>query len=140
MIQRIGTCLRLGSPSDVQLERFVEAVEVPESGLTHTALVGSRKQSVEDVERLFGLALIEFMEEKQYSNEAKYLKVIRNWRRAVDERGLPDATRQLFNKELLDFILDDLMPWHRTEGMRDFSLLEVNRYRINSDTSMGGCM
>ena len=91
-----------------------------------------RKQSVEDVERLFGLALIKFMEEKQYGNEAKYLKVIRNWRRAIDERGLPDATRQLFNKELLDFILDDLMPWHRTAGMRDFSLLEVNRYSVES--------
>lgn len=67
--------------------------------------MGSRKQSVEDVERLFGLALIEFMEEKQYRNEAKYLKVIRNWRRAVDERGLPDATRQLFNKELLAWMI-----------------------------------
>jgi hypothetical protein len=70
------------------------------------------------------------MEEKQYRNEAKYLKVIRNWRRAVDESGLPDATRQFFNKELLDFILDDLMPWHRIAGMTDFSLLEINRYRI----------
>ena len=73
----------------MQPERFVEAVQVPESGLTHTSLVGSRKQSVEDVECLFGHALIEFMEEKQYSNEANYLKVIRNWRRAVDERDLP---------------------------------------------------
>ena len=70
------------------------------------------------------------MEEKQYNSEAKYLKVIRNWRRAVDERGLLDATRQIFNKELLDFILDDLMPWHRTAGMRNFSLMEVNRYRV----------
>ena len=70
------------------------------------------------------------MEEKQYNSEAKYLKVNRNWRRAVDERRLPDATRQIFNKELLDFILDDLMPWHRTAGMRNFSLMEVNRYRV----------
>ena len=31
------------------------------------------------------------MEEKQYSNEAEYLKVIRNWLRAVEERGLPDT-------------------------------------------------
>ena len=45
----------------MRLERFVEAVQVPESGLTHTALVGRRKQSVEDVERLFGL---QFMEKK----------------------------------------------------------------------------
>ena len=56
------------------------------------------------------------------------LKVIRNWRNAIDERGLPDAKRRQFNQELLDFILDDLMPWHRTAG-KDFSLLEVNRYR-----------
>ena len=109
-------------------ERFVEAVQVPESRLTHTALVGSCKQSVEDVECRFGLTLIKFMEEKQYSNEAKYLTVIRNWRRAVDERGLPDATRQLFNKELLDFILEHLMPWHQRAGIRNLSLLEVNRY------------
>ena len=111
----------------MRLERFVEAVQVPESGLTHTALVGRRKQSVEDVERLFGLPLIEFMEKKQYTSEAKYLKVIRNWRRAVDERGLSDAERRQFNQELLHFILDDLMPWHGTAG-EDFSLLEVNRY------------
>ena len=57
----------------MRLERFVEAVQVPESGLTHTALVGRRKQSVEDVERLFGLPLIEFLEKKQYTSEAKYL-------------------------------------------------------------------
>ena len=127
----------------MRLERFVEAVEAPESGLTHTALVGSHKQSVEDVERLFGFALIEFMEEKQYNSEAKYLKVIRNWRRAVDERGLPDATRQIFNKELLDFILDDLMPWHWTAGMRNFSLMKSIDIGYSTDstvnTSMGGC-
>ena len=44
-------------------------MQVPESGLTHTALVGSRKQLIEAVERLFGLPLIEFMEEKQYTSE-----------------------------------------------------------------------
>lgn len=60
----------------------------------------------------------------------------------MDERGLPDATRQLFNKELLDFILDDLMPWHRIAGMRDFSLLEVNRYCVefSENYSLGGCL
>ena len=56
--------------------------------------------------------------------------MIRNWRRAIDERGLPDAERQQFNQELLRFILDDLMPWHGTVGV-DFSLLEVNRYMYN---------
>lgn len=59
------------------------------------------------------------MERKKYSSEAQYLRIIRNWRRAVDERGLTDAQRQQYNKDLLDFILDDLMPWHRKPGMRD---------------------
>ena len=33
-----------------------------------------------------------------------------------------------YNNEMLEYLLDDLMPWHRQEGLRDFSLLEVNRY------------
>ena len=71
----------------------MEAIKAPKSGLTYVALVGSRKQSVEDVERLFGVPLIQYMEKKQYHLEAKYLKVIRNWRRAVDERGVADNVR-----------------------------------------------
>ena len=35
-----------------------------------------------------------------------------------------------YNNELLEYLLDDLMPWHREEGLKDFSLLEVNRYDI----------
>ena len=128
--QRIGTSLRVGGPKEIHLERFVEALQDTESGLTYPALVGTRKQSVEDVERLFGEPLIAFMEHKKYSSEAQYLRIIRNWRRAVDERGLTDDQRQQYNKDLLDFILDDLMPWHRKPGMRDFSLLEVNRYDV----------
>ena len=30
--------------------------------------------------------------------------------------------------DLLNYILDDLIPWHKVDGLRDFSLLEVNRY------------
>ena len=68
------------------------------------------------------------MEKKSYLVEAKYLRVIRNWRRASDERGLSDEERSHFNKELLDYILDELMPWHYEEGLKDFSLMEVNQY------------
>ena len=52
-----------------------------------------------------------------------------NWRRACDERGLSPLKRSQFNYELLNFILDDLMPWHTK--VYDFSLLEVNRF-VNS--------
>ena len=41
-----------------QLQRFEEALHDPSSGLTYTALCGIRKQSVEDVERLFSEDLI----------------------------------------------------------------------------------
>ena len=69
------------------------------------------------------------MESKGYTCEAQHLTVIRNWRRACDERGLTDSQRSTYNNELLEYLLDDLMPWHR-EGLRDFSLLEVNKYDI----------
>ena len=84
----------MGGPREVRLERFVEALQDDDLGLTYPALVGTRKQSVEDVERLFGESLIQFMERKSYSVEAKYFRTIRNWRRAIDERGLSETQRQ----------------------------------------------
>ena len=67
------------------------------------------------------------MEGKGYTTEAYHLPIILNWRRACDERGLADSQRSLYNNDFLEYLLDDLMPWHRN-GPRDFSLLEVNRY------------
>jgi len=60
--------------------------------------------------------------------EAKYIRIIHNWRRASDERGLTDNQRHQFNKDLLCYILDDLMPWHKDEGLQDYNLLEANWY------------
>ena len=54
--------MRQGAARDIHLERFVQALEDPSSGLTYSALTGVRKQSVEDVERLFGAGVIQFME------------------------------------------------------------------------------
>ena len=120
------------------MERFEEALHDTSSGLTYSALSGVRKQSVQDVDRLFGESLIQWMEKKDYLVEAKYLRVIRNWRRASDERGLSNEQRSNFNNELLDYILDELMPWHKDEGFRDFSLMEVNRYVLLSLTFVHG--
>ena len=83
---------------------------------------------MEDVERLFGESVITWMENKGYKIEAEYLRVVRNWRRASDERGLNDEQRYKFNKEFLNYIFDDLMLWHRDKGLQDFRMLEVNRY------------
>lgn len=115
---------------DVCLERFVEALQDPDAKLTHPALTGVRKQSVQDVERLFGHSVIEFMERKGYTAESKFLKSVRNWRRAIDERGLTESQRQEFLQDFKVYICEDLMPWY-SEGLTDFSLLEVNRYVHN---------
>ena len=127
IFQRIGQSLRHGGPHNIHLERFEEALHDTAAGLTYPALSGICKQSVEDVERLFSPSLVLWMENKGYHHEAEYLKHVRNWRRASDERGLTDDQRSEFNAGLLNYILDDLMPWHKEDGLRDFSLLEVNR-------------
>ena len=125
--QRIGHSLRQGGPCHIHLERFEEALHDTASGLTYSALSGVRKQSIEDVEQLFGQTVIAWMQDKGYHDEAEYLQYVCNWRRASDERGLADDQRSKFNTNLLNYILDDLMPWHGEDGLRDFSLLEVNR-------------
>lgn len=89
-------------------------------------LLGVRKQSVEDVERLFSRSLVEWMDKKGYDIEARHLSVVRNWRRACDERGLCSDLRSQFKDNLKAYILDELMPWH--EKNSDLSFLEVNRY------------
>ena len=99
------------------MERFEEAVHDSTAGLTYTALSGIRKQSVEDVERLFGEPLILWMKNKEYNAEADYLQVIHNWRCACDETGLTGDQRSKFNMDLLNYILDDLMPWHKVDGL-----------------------
>ena len=118
--------MRRGCVKEVRLEKFAEALKDPATGLTYPALTGVRAQSVEDVEQLFGDGMIEFMRKHKYEPEAQYLQHIRNWRRAVDERGLSDSFRQELNTGFLDFILEDLMPWYSAENV-NFSLLEVNR-------------
>ena len=130
--QRIGHSLRQGGPHHIHLERFEEALHDTAAGLTYSALSGIRKQSVQDVERLFGQTVITWMKNKGYQNEAEYLQYVRNWRCACDERGLTDDQRRKFNMELLNYILDNLMPWHNDDGLRDFSLLEVHRYALSS--------
>lgn len=115
-----------GAAKDIRLEKFVEALNDPSTGLTYPALTGVRKQSIEDVERLFGDGVIKFMEEHRYDPEAKYLRHVRNWRRSVDERGHSESVRLDLSMGFLDFVLEDLIPGYSTDK-KDFRLLQVNR-------------
>ena len=98
----------------------------PQSGLTYPALVGSRKQSVQDAEGLFSPSLLKFMEDKGYQYEAAYIRAILGWRQACDLRGLSENDRTLRNYQMLTFLLEELMPWYKDSY--DFSLMEVNRF------------
>ena len=115
----------VGGPEKLKLERFVEALSDPSSGLTYPALTGSRKQSVVDAECFFNPDLVTYMSVtymsgKGYDYEADFVKTICNWRRACDERGLSERERSKFNYYFLNMILDELMPW--LKDMYDFSL------------------
>ena len=90
-------------------------------------LVHRCPKTVEDVERLFSKTLVAWMDNKGYDFEARHLSVVHNWRRACDERGLPDTLRSQFNENFLEYLLDEMMPWHADEGLNDYSLLEVNQ-------------
>ena len=80
---------------------------------------------MQDAERLFSPSLLEYMKKNGHSYEASYIEVILGWRQACDQRGLSELERCKCNYKLLNFILEELMPWYRNDY--DFSLMEVNR-------------
>ena len=95
-------------------------------GLTQISLQGLRKQSVEDAERLLSTRVATFLRNRGYQSEAEYVRIIAEWHRANDERGLSQLERSRANYELLNYLLDDWMPWHRDNY--DFTSIDINRY------------
>lgn len=128
-IQQIGQFETRG-PKKLQLESFEEALHDQPTQLTYTSLSDVQKQSVEDVEQLFSEPLIAWMKIRNYLVEETYLSSVHGWRHACDKREMSHAQRTQLNTTFHNYVLDELMPWHKTEEMRDFSLLEVNRYSI----------
>ena len=124
-LQRIAITTREGRNKQIRLQRFQEALKDSNSGLTYSAFTGARKQSVTDSERLFASSLCHWFKDNGYKAESDYVETINNWHRAGDERGLTEDERSCYNYGMLNFILDDLMPWHKANC--DLSLLEVNR-------------
>ena len=81
-LQRIAQCTRRGGPDKLQMDRFTEALYDEDAGMTFPALTGQRKQSVQDAEILFSEGVERFMKRKGYKYEEKFVRIIRNWRRA----------------------------------------------------------
>ena len=100
----------------------------PNTGLTYTALAGKRKQSVVDAERLLSYHVAEYFRQKGYEKEYEYVKVIAQWHESSDGPGgrISQLQRCRYNYEMLGYILDEWMPWHRENY--DFSTIDINRY------------
>ena len=104
--QRIANHTQSGGPTKINLHSFKEAYKDPATGLSRAVLTGERKQSVIDAECFFGPNVAEFMREKRYQYELKY---IWNWKRACDHRGLSELQHCHFNYKFLNLILDELI-------------------------------
>lgn len=98
----------------------------PNTHLTFSAMTGQRKQSIRDVEVLLSEDVEKFMGSKKYMYEAKYVRAVRHWRLASDQRGLSQLERCRYNYELLNLVVTEMMPWF--EENYNFSTLEVTRY------------
>lgn len=125
VLKRIATSTREGKCQELDYEAFDAALRDGKSGLTHAALVGKRKQSLIDAERLLSYHVVESLERHGYINEAEYVKVVVNWHEATDGRGLTQLQRCKYNYKMLNYILDKWMPWHMTNY--DFSTIDINR-------------
>ena len=60
ILKRIATSTRERRYDELDVERFDEAMLDPDTGLTHCALIGQRKQSVVDEERLLSFHVARF--------------------------------------------------------------------------------
>ena len=52
--------------------------------------------------------------------------MVLNWRRASDERDLSELQQSQYNYEMLNYLKDELILWHK--NLDDLSTVEVNKY------------
>ena len=96
------------------------------TGLTYTALTDKRKQSIGDAEKVLSPPVGKWLRANGFLSEARFVEVVSNWHKANDGRRLTEADRKKYNLAMLDYLLEDWMPWYKDE--RDYSTLDVNRY------------
>ncbi len=126
LLKRMVMCLRNGRIPGVDLRHLREALHDSSTGLTYESLTGKNKQSVPDCERLISLGVISFLEKKGYAESAKVIRIIHQWHKAVDGRGLSETVRSDYCREMKEWLLRDWMPWFNF--LPDYSTIDVNRY------------
>ena len=125
LFRRMAKSVREGKDPKLNFEAFNDALQDPESGLTYAALIGKRKQSLKDAERLLSYHVSESLRRKGHIQEADHVKIIANWHEASDGRGISQLKRSHYNYQMLNYVLDDWMPWHHDNY--DFSTIDINR-------------
>ena len=123
LVKRIGFHTRDGRFGQICVSKFEEAMKA--GLLTHAALVGSRKQSVKDAEKLLSHHVAAFFKEKGYDAEGEYVEVIANWHEATDGRGMQQEQRAAANAKMLQYIMQDWTPWWTSSS--DMSEVDINR-------------
>ena len=88
LLKRIAQHIRDGKYNELDHESFSDVLADPLSGLTHAALVGKRKQSVKDAERMLSYHVVRSLERYGHQNEAEVVRIIAQWHEASDGRGL----------------------------------------------------
>ena len=107
-------------------EAFDKAMQDPDTGLSHAALTGQRPQSVEDAERLLSYHVASSMQKNGVNQEAEYILTVASWHEASDGRGLSQLDRCKSNHQMLNYLLDEFLPWHRENY--DITTLDINRF------------
>lgn len=125
LLKRIVGRLRAGYIPGVNTKHLIDALHDPSTGLTYEALTGKNKQSVPDCERLINPGVITFLKRKGHEKEAHIVKIIHNWHKAVDGRGLSEEQRSRYCKDIKEWLLADWMPWYHF--LPDYSTIDVNR-------------
>ena len=125
LLKRIISRLREGLIPGLDLRFLRDALHDPSTGLTYEALTGKNKQSVPDCERLISPGVISFLEPKGHESGARVIQLIHNWHKAVDGRGLSEAQRSLYCREMKEWLLLDWMPWFKSHP--DYISIDVNR-------------
>ncbi|KAK3750305.1 hypothetical protein QZH41_001769 [Actinostola sp. cb2023] len=78
--------------------------------------------------------------ENGYASEATYVQTVAGWHEAADGRGITELERCKRNYTMLNMILDEWMPWHRTTY--DFATIDINKEfckRMNPDIPFYYC-
>lgn len=125
LFRRMAKSVREGKDPKLNFEAFNDALQDSENGLTYATLIGKRKQSLKDAERLLSYHVADSLRRRGHMQEAEHMKVIASWHEASDGRGLSQLQRSRYNYQMLNYVLDDWMPSHQENY--DFSTIDINR-------------